>query len=133
MKTPHSMGDGDSRRRGQGELEAQVLAVLGRAPRPVTAAWVQERLFGNLAYTTVMTILTRLYAKGAVARERAGRSFEWVSVADEAGLAALRMRKVLDGESDRQAVLASFVTVLSPQDEQLLRDVLAQTADQGED
>ncbi|MEU6756803.1 BlaI/MecI/CopY family transcriptional regulator [Streptomyces sp. NPDC046685] len=133
MTAPHSTGDGDSRRRGQGELEAQVLAALGRAPRPVTAAWVQERLPGNLAYTTVMTILTRLHAKGAVARERAGRSFEWVPVADEAGLAALRMRKVLDGEPDRQAVLASFVTALSPRDEQLLRDVLAQTAEEGED
>ncbi|MGP3690388.1 BlaI/MecI/CopY family transcriptional regulator [Streptomyces sp. IBSNAI002] len=132
MNASHSTGDRDSRRRGQGELESQVLAVLGRAPRPVNAAWVQERLPGDLAYTTVMTILTRLHAKGAVVRERAGRSFEWVPVADEAGLAALRMRKVLDGEADREAVLASFVTTLSPGDEQVLRNVLAQLADEGE-
>ncbi|SDN05519.1 BlaI/MecI/CopY family transcriptional regulator [Streptomyces wuyuanensis] len=114
------------RRRGQGELEAQVLAALRQAPGAVTAAWVQERLGGDLAYTTVMTILTRLHAKGAVARERAGRSFEWTAVADKAGLAALRMRRVLDGESDREAVLASFVTALSARDERLLRELLAQ-------
>jgi predicted transcriptional regulator len=88
-------------------------------------AWVQERLGGGLAYTTVITILTRLHAKGAVARERAGRSFVWTAVADEAGLAALRMRKVLDAETDREAVLASFVTALSPNDERLLRELLA--------
>ncbi|MFF3249132.1 BlaI/MecI/CopY family transcriptional regulator [Streptomyces sp. NPDC002870] len=121
------------RRRGQGELEAQVLAALRQAPRPVNAAWVQERLGGDLAYTTVMTILTRLHIKGAVARERVGRSFEWTPVADEAGLAALRMRRVLDAETDRQAVLASFVTVLSPGDERLLRDLLAQLPGEEED
>ncbi|MFJ5547620.1 BlaI/MecI/CopY family transcriptional regulator [Streptomyces sp. NPDC093225] len=122
---------GPSKRRGQGELEAQVLGALGRAPGPVTAAWVQERLPDGLAYTTVVTILTRLHAKGAVTRERAGRSFEWVPVADEAGLAALRMRRVLDAEADRQAVLASFVTALPPGDEELLRALLARTGEDG--
>ncbi|AYV26418.1 BlaI/MecI/CopY family transcriptional regulator [Streptomyces avidinii] len=133
MTARPSTGDALSRRRGQGELEAQVLAALGGAPGPVTAGWVQERLTGSLAYTTVMTILTRLHAKGAVARERAGRSFEWVPVADEAGLAALRMRKMLDAEADREAVLASFVTSLSPRDEQLLRGLLAQADEEGTD
>ncbi|MER8097898.1 BlaI/MecI/CopY family transcriptional regulator [Streptomyces goshikiensis] len=121
------------RRRGQGELEGQVLAALGAASGPVTAGWVQERIGGGIAYTTVMTILTRLQAKGAVARERVGRSFEWTAVADEAGLAAWRMRKVLDGEADRQAVLASFVTALPPGDELLLRELLEQAAAEGED
>ncbi|MFJ6179734.1 BlaI/MecI/CopY family transcriptional regulator [Streptomyces sp. NPDC092295] len=125
--------DQQPRRRGQGELEAQVLAALRRAPGAVTAAWVQERLGGDLAYTTVMTILTRLHTKGAVARKRAGRSFEWTAVADEAGLAALRMRKVLDAETDREAVLASFLTALTPGDEQLLRGLLALAPAEGED
>ncbi|MEV5971737.1 BlaI/MecI/CopY family transcriptional regulator [Streptomyces sp. NPDC051921] len=119
------------RRRGQGELEAQVLAVLKDAPGPVPVAWVQERLGGDLAYTTVITILTRLHGKGAVARERAGRSFVWTGVADEAGLAALRMRRVLDAESDREAVLASFVTALSPTEERLLRELLAEEREDG--
>ncbi|MEU4797666.1 BlaI/MecI/CopY family transcriptional regulator [Streptomyces sp. NPDC023327] len=112
------------RRRAQGELEQQVLAALHAARGPVSAAWVQERIGGDLAYTTVMTILTRLLAKDVVTRERAGRSFAWTSSSDEAGLAAFRMRKVLDAESDREAVLASFVTTLTPDDEQLLRELL---------
>ncbi|MCZ2525278.1 BlaI/MecI/CopY family transcriptional regulator [Streptomyces sp. HB2AG] len=121
------------RRRGQGELEAQVLAALRRTPGPATAAQVRERLGGDLAHTTVVTILTRLHAKGAVGRERAGRSFQWTARADEAGLAALRMRKVLEAEADRGAVLASFVTALSPGDERTLRDLLARTDDETED
>ncbi|MDH2387774.1 MULTISPECIES: BlaI/MecI/CopY family transcriptional regulator [Streptomyces] len=119
-----------TRRRGQGELESLVLAALRQAPGPVNAGWVRERLGEGLAYTTVVTILTRLHAKGAVERERAGRSFAWTPVADEAGLAALRMRKVLDAEADREAVLARFVTGLGPGDERLLRDLLRQASDE---
>ncbi|MBE8471886.1 BlaI/MecI/CopY family transcriptional regulator [Streptomyces justiciae] len=121
------------RRRGQGELEVQVLSALRAADGPATAGWVQERLGGDLAYTTVITILTRLLAKGAVTRERAGRSFVWTPVSDEAGLAAHRMRRLLDGETDREAVLASFVTSLEPDDERLLRELLGQAESEGED
>ncbi|MFF1379997.1 BlaI/MecI/CopY family transcriptional regulator [Streptomyces sp. NPDC058308] len=121
------------RRRAQGELESQVLAALHAARGPVSAAWVQQRIGGDLAYTTVMTILTRLLAKNAVTRERAGRSFAWLPASDEAGLAAFRMRKVLDGESDREAVLASFVTTLTPDDEQLLRGLLGRAGAEADD
>lgn len=124
-------GAGVPRRRGQGELEAQILAVLHSAREPVTAAWVQERVGGSLAYTTVMTILTRLRSKDAVTRERRGRSFLWHAVADEAGLAARRMRRLLDGEHDRDAVLTSFVTSLSADDERLVRALLARGAAPG--
>ncbi|MFI7102048.1 BlaI/MecI/CopY family transcriptional regulator [Streptomyces sp. NPDC050161] len=122
-------GQERARRRGQGELEAQVLAALHHAAGPVSAAWVQERLGGDLAYTTVMTILSRLHAKKAVTRERSGRAYLWTPAADEAGLAALRMRRVLDGEPDRDAVLTSFVSALSAHDEQVLRDLLGGAAD----
>ncbi|MFI5658400.1 BlaI/MecI/CopY family transcriptional regulator [Streptomyces sp. NPDC051684] len=119
-------------RRAQGELEAQVLAALRTADAPVSAGWVRDRMDGDLAYTTVVTILARLQAKDAVTRRREGRSFVWTPMADEAGLAAFKMRKVLDGEADREAVLASFVTSLPEGDEQLLRDLLRRAeADEG--
>ncbi|GAA1088399.1 MULTISPECIES: BlaI/MecI/CopY family transcriptional regulator [Kitasatospora] len=117
-----------ARRRGQGELEAQVLELLREAPGPATAGWVQERLDGGLAYTTVVTILSRLHAKKAVSRTRSGRSYHW-QAADAAGLAALKMRRVLDSEADRDAVLASFVSALLPHDEVLLRALLDSASD----
>ncbi|WP_434594567.1 BlaI/MecI/CopY family transcriptional regulator [Streptomyces sp. A5-4] len=118
------------RRRGQGELEAQVLSVLGTAQEPVTAAWVQGRLDGDLAYTTVITILTRLYEKKAVTRSSEGRPIRWEPVADGAGLTALRMRSLLDKRDDRDAVLSSFVSALSPDDEHLLRSLLGEVGGQ---
>ncbi|MCI3270551.1 BlaI/MecI/CopY family transcriptional regulator [Streptomyces cylindrosporus] len=120
-------------RRAQGELETQVIGALRKADAPVTAAWVQERLGGGLAYTTVMTVLSRLLDKQAVTRKRAGRSFVWSAAADEAGLAALKMHKVLDRERDRRAVLARFITALPEGDEQLLRDLLDRAADEPAD
>ncbi|MFD8719200.1 BlaI/MecI/CopY family transcriptional regulator [Streptomyces sp. NPDC059629] len=123
--------DRRGRRRAQGALETQVLTALHTAGGPVTAGWVRERLAADLAYTTVMTVLARLLAKNAVTRRREGRSFLWTPAADGAGLAALKMRRVLDGEQDRQAVLASFITTLPKDDEQLLRRLLRDADGEG--
>jgi predicted transcriptional regulator len=116
-------------RRGAGKLEAEVLAVLQSAGSALTPAQVRERLGDQLAYTTVVTILSRLHAKGVLVRNRAGRAFSYAPVADEPGLAARRMRGVLEAETDREAVLARFVSGLSTADERLLRRMLADQPD----
>jgi predicted transcriptional regulator len=90
----------------------------------MTAADVQRRVDGGLAYTTVVTILSRLHDKGVATREKQGRSFAYSPVEDETGLAARRMRKVLDARPDREKVLARFVSDLSDRDERVLRDLL---------
>ena len=118
-------------RRGPGELEASVLAALVGAPGPVTAGWVRERIDPALAYTTVVTTLTRLHGKQAVVRHRDGRSYVWSAVFDPAGLAARRMHQVLNKESDRGAVLSRFVAELPPDDERSLRLKLGATKNAG--
>jgi len=114
----------DTVRRAPGALEAEVLSVLWSSAEPLSPADVQARLEDELAYTTVVTILTRLHDKGVATREKHGRSFRYDAVDDEAGLAARKMTKVLDGEPDRGSVLARFVTQLSESDEAVLRDLL---------
>jgi predicted transcriptional regulator len=111
-------------RRAAGELEAAVLAVLQGAGAPLSPGEVRERIGGPLAYTTVVTILSRLHAKGVLERHKAGRHYLYSPVADQPGLAARRMARVLDGEADREAVLARFVSALSDSDEDLLRRML---------
>jgi predicted transcriptional regulator len=122
--------DAPGPRRAAGALEAEVLAVLQAAGSPLTPSEVRERLGSRLAYTTVVTILSRLHAKGVLTRSRAGRAFAYAPVADEAGLAARRMQGVLENEDDREAVLARFVSGLTPADEQLLRRMLGEQPDQ---
>lgn len=112
-------------RRAAGELEAAALAVLQSAGSALTPAQVRAKLGSDLAYTTVVTILSRLHAKGVLTRIRSGRAYSYAPVADEPGLAARRMRGVLEAEADREAVLARFVSGLSPDDEHVLRRMLA--------
>ena len=121
----NNAADGAAGRRAAGELEAAVLAVLQSAASPLTPAQVRDSLGGNLAYTTVVTILSRLHGKGVLSRIRSGRAYSYAPVADEPGLAARRMRHVLEAESDRQTVLARFVSGLSAEDEEVLRRMLA--------
>jgi predicted transcriptional regulator len=121
--------DGVSDRRGAGELAGEVLGILQAAGESLSPADVRERLGGDLAYTTVVTILSRLHAKGVLDRERAGRAYRYTPVADEPGLAARRMASVLAAEPDREAVLARFVSGLSGEDEQALRRMLGDTGD----
>jgi predicted transcriptional regulator len=113
-------------RRAAGELEATVLAVLQEAGSALSPGEVRERIGGALAYTTVVTILSRLHAKGVLERHKAGRAYLYAPVADQPGLAARRMARVLDGEADREAVLARFVSSLSDSDEELLRRMLGE-------
>lgn len=109
-----------------------MLAALWTAAGPTTAAEIRRRVDTRLAYTTVMTILSRLYDKGAVTRSRRGRRFTYAPVDDAAGLAARRMRKLLDAGPDRNSVLARFVSDLSEDDERVLRAVLRDAGAHGE-
>jgi predicted transcriptional regulator len=68
------MGRGGARPRGA--LGAEVLACLAGAG-DMTPAQVQAELGGQLAYTTVMTTLSRLHRKGAIERSPAGRGFRY--------------------------------------------------------
>ncbi|WP_329352580.1 BlaI/MecI/CopY family transcriptional regulator [Streptomyces sp. NBC_01261] len=114
-----------SGRRARGELESGVLAALYGADEPQTARQVKDRLPGDLAYTTVLTILSRLYDKGMLVRKRAGRGYAYAPARDEATHTAERMRSLLEHGTDREAVLTRFVSELSAQDEQLLQRLLS--------
>lgn len=118
----------------RGALERQVLACLAAADRPITAGEVLTELAGKLAYTTVMTTLTRLHAKGAVSRELHGRAFAYSLIGDEGDIkivvTAHRMRRLLEAGENRAGVLARFVADLAPEDEKLLTDLLGRSSDQ---
>lgn len=136
----HDTGPGhppaEAPRRPAGALEAEVLAVLRAAQAPLSPGQVRERLAirpqGELSYSTVVTIMSRLHVKGLLARERAGRGFAYTPV-DAASLAAGRMNRALDTGADRRAVLTSFVSGLSGRDTRLLRRLLADGEDTGRD
>jgi predicted transcriptional regulator len=92
-----------------GPLESEVMQALWAASEPLSVRTVLERLNQSrrppLAYTTVMTVMTRLAEKDVLRRVKAGRGYLYEpAVADEAGLA---VRDVIRDFGD--SALAHFV------------------------
>jgi predicted transcriptional regulator len=107
-----------------GALEAEVLAFLWKADGPVTPREVRDGAGLDLAYTTVMTILIRLWKKGLADRELQGRAYAYRPRFDEADYVARSMREALEHASDRTAVLGRFVGTLSRSEARALRALL---------
>jgi len=115
-----------SEKRPDGALEQEVLLQLWTLGSASTPAEVLEQLDEDLAYSTVMTILTRLWQKGLVTRERRGRAFEYEPVVSEAELTARRMHESLSASSDPKAALVTFVGSLSGSQARALRSLLGE-------
>ena len=111
-------------RRPQGSLESDVLAIMWANDDAMTPAEVLEALGTDLAYTTVMTIQTRLLEKGLVERQRRGRAYAYRPTVTEAELRASKMSDALTAAKDRDAVLGRFVDTLSASEAASLRGIL---------
>ncbi len=98
--------------------------VLWAAEGPLAVRVVAERLGGELAYTTVMTVLDRLAGKGSVTRHREGRAWLYEAAAPKEAFLAELMRDALDQAGDRGAVLAHFAHMVSEEDAGALRAAL---------
>jgi predicted transcriptional regulator len=117
------------KRRPMGSLEAEVLGYLWRHDGvALTPGQVLEGLDAGLAYTTVMTILSRLWKKGLVDREAHGRAYAYRARADEADYTARRMQDALDRSTDPAAAFDRFARLLSAHDADLLRHALEDRA-----
>jgi predicted transcriptional regulator len=118
-------------KRASGELSALVLDVLRQANAALTAGEVRRQFaamgVGPLAYTTVVTTLSRLHVQGLADRCRRGRAYAYQAVSGHQ-LAARRMRRLLDAEDNRTEVLAQFVGELDARDERVMGDLLRRRA-----
>ncbi|MEV8125436.1 BlaI/MecI/CopY family transcriptional regulator [Streptomyces sp. NPDC085944] len=126
----HTQGRGP--KRANGEREAEILGLLQQAEGALTPGEVADRLGGELTYSTVVTILTRMHTKQLLNRTKRGRAYTYAPVTDDPGFAAHRMRTVLEERRDREAVLARFADSLSDTDADLLRQLLGNEPDTGQ-
>jgi predicted transcriptional regulator len=118
------------RKLASGELENQVLNALWSGGDPMTPGEVHEVVAADhrLAYTTVMTILTRLCDKGLLTRHKQGRAFAYQPVVGRDERVAQRMQEVLDAAEDRVAALSTFITALPADQRSALRSALERGA-----
>ena len=113
-------------RRGMGELERAVMSVLWEGNDWMTPRQVLDRLELDppVVYSTVMTILRRLWKKGVVDRERSGRAFSYRPVQGEGEQTAERMARLLHASNDPEAALTHFLASLDARRRRQLRKLL---------
>jgi predicted transcriptional regulator len=102
--------DGAPLSRGDfGPLESEVMEVVWRAGRPVAVREIVDDLNGSrpepLAYTTVMTVMSRLAEKDVLGRRKVGRSYVYEANAPDA--AGIAVKDVLRAYGD--VAVAHFV------------------------
>lgn len=111
-----------------GDLEAEILECvwdLGEASVKDVHECLLERR--EIAYTTVMTVMSRLTAKGLLISRPVGRAYVYEAAASREEFCAGVVRGFMSGmlaDSDR-AVLVQFVESVTERDTEQL-DVLAQ-------
>jgi predicted transcriptional regulator len=107
-----------------GALEREVMDVLWSDGR-FNVRDVQARLPRQVAYTTVMTTLDRLFKKGLAARTRAGRAFVYSTALTRAEFEAAVAGGVVSGLLSNAAggatpILSNLVDAVGSEDPRLL-------------
>ena len=109
-----------------GPLEERLLETLWQRG-PATVRELMECGYGDLAYTTVMTTLDRLFKKGVLTRAAEGRAFRYTPRFTREELhreaAGQAVRQMLDASSASSLPLSYLVEILSQRDAQLLDEL----------
>ncbi|MGA8835154.1 MAG: BlaI/MecI/CopY family transcriptional regulator [Candidatus Sulfotelmatobacter sp.] len=109
-----------------GPLEQRLLDALW-ARGSATVRELVESGYEDLAYTTVMTTLDRLFKKGLLTRSEEGRAFRYVARFSREELhreaAGHAFRQLLDASPASSLPLSFLVEILGERDAQLLDDL----------
>ncbi len=107
-------------------LERAVMEILWDSKTPLTPAQVRDRLSEERkgAYTTVMTVLVRLWKKDLLDRHKDGRAFSYSPRHSRDRHTALRMESILESAGNRSSTLTRFVQTLSESERRHLRHLL---------
>ena len=110
-----------------GPLEQRVLDWLWRREEAATVREVKRAVGPELAYTTLMTTLDRLYKKGLLDRRPDGRAFRYSARASREAFGASQLRSLLARFWSRGAeptpLLSSLVDAVGDHDRELLPEL----------
>jgi predicted transcriptional regulator len=112
--------------RGFGDLEAAVMQQIWDFAAPVTVREVHTELVRDrtLAYTTVLTVMEKLFRKGWLRRELEGKAHRYRAVATREQYGAGLMREALSGSGNREVALLDFVRQMTLEEAAALRAAL---------
>jgi len=112
---PHKIGY----KKVLGDLEADIMKIIWKLNRAtVRDVYEQLRLEKKLAYTTVMTIMSRLAEKGLLEKEPLGNAYVYSPTISEVDFTKRVVSEVLDGllEEFSEPAISHIVDRLSSED-----------------
>ena len=105
-----------------GDLEAAVMNVLWESDTPRSVHELRDLLSDrDLAYTTVLTVVTHLHEKGWVHRTKLSRAYIYAPVQTRAEATSQALRDILDTSGDSAAVLMHFAKTATARELDALR------------
>lgn len=109
-----------------GELELAIMDYIWKRDRPITVPEVHEHLIKKrqLAYTSTMTVMTRLHEKGLLDRSEDRRPYTYWPALSREDYSAELMVGVLSELGNRKAALARFVERMGRRDAETLRELV---------
>jgi len=113
-----------------GELEATVMDRMWSAEDPRSVRNIMEELQRErtIAYTTVMTVMERLFRKGMLTRVEDGRAYLYSPAKSRADYTAGLMADALSNSTDKAATLVHFAEQVNAREaKQLLKALSART------
>lgn len=120
-----------------GHLEADVMEIIwGQGKVSVRDVYEQLKLDREIAYTTVMTIMSRLADKKLLQKEKAGNAYLYSPVVSRDDFTKSMVREVLDGlmEDYADVAFAHFINKIDKEDDNKiseLEELIRQRKDKG--
>jgi predicted transcriptional regulator len=110
---------------GLGDLEREVMEVMWTSPSSTFTVRDVGENFPDHAYTTILTVLSRLSAKGFLQEAKQGRLNTFTATASREDYITGLILDALAHTEDRQAALAHFAEALAPSDRSFFRKIFA--------
>ena len=111
--------------KGLGTLESRVMDVLWESEEPLSVRDIVKMLPGDYAYTTILTVVTHLYEKDWVSREKLGRAYLYLPAQSRAEATSQVLRDIIDTSGDPEAVLLHLARIVTPSESAAFRRGLA--------
>ena len=111
-----------------GELEREVMEVLWTNPAAALSVRDVNEHFPNHAYTTILTVLSRLTMKGFLQETKRGRLNTFSATASREDYITALIMEALANTDDRQAALSRFAESLPTNDRNFFRKMFSRGA-----
>ena len=111
-------------------LETAVMQILWDAsPNALDASAVKAQLAPDhqVAYTTAMTVLVRLWEKGRLGRVKVGRAYAYSPTESQPEYEARRMAEILHSVDDRSLTLTRFLEALTDDERAALGALISES------